>query len=73
MITLFFAHGPIRCWGHAALCDTKAFARWHRAMLEHLVYWPPSQFEAAFVSAAHTDAMIDETIRASDDALSGFE
>lgn len=69
MLTLFFAHGPIRSWSHAALCDTKAFARWHRAMLERRVYWPPSQFEAAFVSTAHTLADIDYTIRAADEAL----
>lgn len=72
MLTLFFAHGPIRSWAHAALCDTKAFARWHRALLERRIHWPPSQFEAAFVSTAHTLADIDNTIRAAEEALRGL-
>jgi glutamate-1-semialdehyde 2,1-aminomutase len=69
MLTLFFARAPIRSYTDASRCDTDAFARWHRAMLERHVYWPPSQFEAAFIGAAHTDADIDETIAAADDAL----
>jgi glutamate-1-semialdehyde 2,1-aminomutase len=69
MLTLFFARAPIRRYTDASRCDTDAFARWHRAMLERHVYWPPSQFEAAFIGAAHTDADIDETIAAADDAL----
>jgi glutamate-1-semialdehyde 2,1-aminomutase len=44
--------------------DTQAFARYHRAMLERGVYLPPSQFEAAFLSAAHTDEDIHQTIEA---------
>ncbi|HEY6460714.1 MAG TPA: hypothetical protein VIY73_11205, partial [Polyangiaceae bacterium] len=50
-------------------CDTKAFGRWHGAMLERGIYWPPAQFEAAFVSAAHTEADVDATIAAARDAL----
>ncbi|HXX67864.1 MAG TPA: glutamate-1-semialdehyde 2,1-aminomutase [Polyangiaceae bacterium] len=69
MLTLFFCHGPVRSWAQAALCDTKAFARWHHALQGRGIYWPPSQFEAAFVSAAHTLADIDGTIRAADEAL----
>jgi glutamate-1-semialdehyde 2,1-aminomutase len=69
MLTLFFARSPIRSYTDASRCDTDAFARWHRAMLERHVYWPPSQFEAAFIGAAHTDADIDETIAAADHAL----
>ena len=38
-------------------------------MIERGVYWPPAQFEAAFVSGAHTDADIDATVKAADEAL----
>ena len=69
MITLFFAPGPVRSWADARQADTKAFGRWHGRLLERGVYWPPAQFEAAFISGAHTEADIDETIRAADDAL----
>jgi glutamate-1-semialdehyde 2,1-aminomutase len=69
MVTLFFAAGPVRSWADAKDADTKAFGRWHGAMIERGVYWPPAQFEAAFVSAAHTDADIDATIDAAREAL----
>jgi glutamate-1-semialdehyde 2,1-aminomutase len=69
MITLFFTEGPVRSWTDAKSCDTQAFARWHTQMIEQGVYWPPAQFEAAFVSAAHTEQDIDETIRAAEIAL----
>jgi glutamate-1-semialdehyde 2,1-aminomutase len=70
MITLFFARGPVRAWSDAKACDTKAFGRWHGAMIERGVYWPPAQFEAAFVSGAHTPDDIDRTIVAAREALS---
>jgi glutamate-1-semialdehyde 2,1-aminomutase len=73
MLTLFFSHGPIRSWAQASLADTKAFARWHRAMLDRGMYWPPSQFEAAFVSAAHTNADIDATVDAAYEAFGVLE
>ncbi len=69
MITLFFTAGPVRSWADAKPCDTKAFARWHGGLLERGVYWPPSQFEAAFFSAAHTEADIDATVHAAEEAL----
>jgi glutamate-1-semialdehyde 2,1-aminomutase len=71
MITLFFTPGPVRSWQDAKESDTRAFAGWHGAMLERGFYWPPAQFEAAFVSAAHTEADIDATIEAADAALAG--
>jgi glutamate-1-semialdehyde 2,1-aminomutase len=73
MITLFFAHGPIRSWAQASLSDTKAFGRWHRGMIERGVYWPPAQFEAAFISAAHTVKDIDATIAAAADSLNSLD
>jgi glutamate-1-semialdehyde 2,1-aminomutase len=69
MLTLFFARGPVRSWQDAKQSDTQAFARWHRGMLERGFYWPPAQFEAAFVSGAHSEADIDATIEAADAAL----
>jgi glutamate-1-semialdehyde 2,1-aminomutase len=69
MITLFFSAGPIRSWADASRCDTKAFARWHRGMLERGVYWPPAQYEAAFISGAHTLADVDATVSAAREAL----
>jgi glutamate-1-semialdehyde 2,1-aminomutase len=69
MITLFFAPGPVRSWDDAKASDTKAFGRWHAGLLARGVYWPPSQFEAAFISAAHTEADVDATLAAADEAL----
>jgi glutamate-1-semialdehyde 2,1-aminomutase len=72
MLTLFFAKGPIRSWSDAKACDTSAFARWHKGLLARGVYWPPSQFEAAFVSGAHTEDLVDATITAAREALWGI-
>jgi glutamate-1-semialdehyde 2,1-aminomutase len=69
MITLFFTAGPVRSWADAKACDTAAFGRWHRAMLAQGVYWPPSQFEAAFFGAAHSEADIDRTVEAARSSL----
>jgi len=70
MFTLFFGEGPIRSWDDAKACDTARFGRYHAAMLARGVYLPPSQFEAAFLSAAHTEADVDATLRAAGEALS---
>ncbi len=69
MFTLFFAPGPVTDYESARRSDTQAFARYHHAMLERGVYLPPSQFEAAFLSAAHTEEDIDTTLRAAREAL----
>jgi glutamate-1-semialdehyde 2,1-aminomutase len=69
MITMFFAVGPVKNFGDAVKSDTKRFGRWHGAMLSRGQYWPPSQYEAAFISATHDDALIDATIAAADEAL----
>ena len=73
MLTLFFSHGPIRSWADAALCDTKAFGRWHRGMLQRGFYWPPAQYEAAFISAAHTVEEVDATATAAYEALASLD
>ena len=54
MLTAFFAEGPITTWEEVADADTEAYARFFHGMLERGVYLAPSQFEAAFVSLAHT-------------------
>ncbi|MCC7536060.1 MAG: glutamate-1-semialdehyde 2,1-aminomutase [Deltaproteobacteria bacterium] len=65
MLTPFFTDAPaVRNWGGADRCDRAAFGRWHAAMLREGIYWPPSQFEAAFVSLAHDDDAIGSTIAA---------
>lgn len=72
MFTLFFTSGAVTDWSSAAKCDTKTFARFHAAMLHAGIYLPPSQFEAAFMSAAHTDEDISETVAAAREALRGL-
>ena len=69
MITLFFTKGPVKTFADAVKSDTKRFGRWHGAMIAKGQYWPPSQYEAAFISAAHTEADIDATIAAATAAL----
>jgi len=64
MLTWFFTDEPVTDWESAKRADTKRFAAFHRHMLEQGIYLPPSQFEAAFVSAAHTDEDIRRTIAA---------
>lgn len=64
MFTWFFTHGPVTDFATAAVSDTAAFARFHHAMLEEGVWLPPSQFEAAFLSTAHTSEQIEFTIQA---------
>jgi glutamate-1-semialdehyde 2,1-aminomutase len=62
MLTLFFHPGPVRNFKEAAASDSARFGRFHAGLIEGGVYWPPSQFEAAFLSLAHTDADIDRTV-----------
>src|SRR5271157_1084426 len=69
MFTWFFARGPITDWTSAATCDTEAFGRFFRAMLDNGIYLPPSQFESAFMSAAHTERDIHQTIAAAKQAF----
>ena len=62
MFTWFFTSGPVTDWASASKSDTKAFGRFFQAMLDNGVYLPPSQFEAAFLSTAHTEQDIQQTI-----------
>ena len=69
MWTVFFGATVVRDAEGARRCDTEIFGRWFRGMLARGVYLPPSQFEAAFVSLAHTDEDIDTTVRAAREVL----
>jgi glutamate-1-semialdehyde 2,1-aminomutase len=69
MWTLFFASEPVTDYDTAKKSDTARFGRFFWAMMDRDVYLPCSQFEAAFISAAHTEAQIDETIAAAQEAL----
>lgn len=69
MITMFFTRGPVKSFDDAVKSDTKRFGRWHGGMIARGHYWPPSQYEAAFLSAAHTEADVDATITAADEAM----
>jgi glutamate-1-semialdehyde 2,1-aminomutase len=72
MMTLFFAAEPITDWPSASRSNTERFGRWFWGMLDRGVYFPCSQFEALFVSAAHTEADIDATIAAAKEVLGGI-
>ncbi len=64
MFTFFFTERPVVDYETAKTSDTRRFARFHRALLEQGVYLAPSQFEAGFVSAAHSEEDIRTTVEA---------
>ncbi len=69
MFTWFFTERPVTDFADASTCDTARFGRFHRAMMEAGVWLPPSQFEAAFVSAAHGDGEVGVLLEAARGAL----
>jgi glutamate-1-semialdehyde 2,1-aminomutase len=69
LATLFFTDAPVRNYSDAKRSDTKRYARFFREMLERGIFLAPSQFEAAFVSAAHTAENVGRTIAAARDSL----
>ena len=69
MFTWFFTPGPVTDWNSASKSDTEAFGRFFRSMLESGIYLPPSQFEAAFVGAAHSEHDVQQTIAAAKQAF----
>jgi glutamate-1-semialdehyde 2,1-aminomutase len=70
MFTCFFTGHPVTDYASAKRADTGKFARFFRALLERGVYFPPSQFEAAFLSTAHSEADVTLTLQA---AAKAFE
>ncbi|HET6320007.1 MAG TPA: glutamate-1-semialdehyde 2,1-aminomutase [Chloroflexota bacterium] len=69
MLTGFFCSEPVVDYASAKTADTHRYARFFQAMLDRGVYLAPSQFEAGFVSLAHTESQIDETIEAAQTAF----
>jgi glutamate-1-semialdehyde 2,1-aminomutase len=69
MFCLYFHHGPVKNYDDAKESDTEAFARYFHGMLQRGVYLAPSQFEAGFISLAHTEAEIDWTLKTGEETL----
>jgi glutamate-1-semialdehyde 2,1-aminomutase len=70
MFTWFFQQGPVTDWDSASKSNTEAFGKFFRAMLDAGVYLPPSQYEAAFLGATHTEEDIQRTVVAAKQAFS---
>jgi glutamate-1-semialdehyde 2,1-aminomutase len=73
MFTWFFTSEKVTDWPAAATCHTQKFGRFHHGLMEAGVYLPPSQFEAAFLSAAHTNDDIEQTVAAAREVLAGVQ
>jgi glutamate-1-semialdehyde 2,1-aminomutase len=73
MFTWFFTDHAVLDWDTAVPCDTELFGRFHRGMLDAGIWLPPSQFEAAFLSTAHTAADIDTTIAAASKVFAAMQ
>jgi glutamate-1-semialdehyde 2,1-aminomutase len=71
MMTLFFTAEPVTDWQSASRSDTQRYARWFWGLIERGVYMPCSQFEALFLSTAHSEADIDATVAAAREVLAG--
>jgi glutamate-1-semialdehyde 2,1-aminomutase len=69
MFTWFFTDAPVTDWDSASKSNTEAFGNFFRGMMERGVYLPPSQYEAAFLSAAHTEDDVQQTIAAAREAF----
>jgi glutamate-1-semialdehyde 2,1-aminomutase len=69
MWTSFFTTEPVEDWATASKSDRTLYGKFFHAMLTQGVYLAPSQFEAGFISIAHTDDLIDRTIEAARQAL----
>jgi glutamate-1-semialdehyde 2,1-aminomutase len=68
-MTFFFAAERVSDWTTASRCDTKRFAKYFWGMLDRGIYLPCSQYEALFVSAAHSEADVDATVAAAREAM----
>ncbi len=69
MLTLFFSDQPVTDWDVASRCDTRQYARYFWGMIERGIYLPCSQYEASFLSTAHTEADIQATVRAAEEVM----
>jgi glutamate-1-semialdehyde 2,1-aminomutase len=73
MFTWFFTPGPVTDWDSASKSDTEAFAKFFRSMLDAGIYLPPSQYEAAFLGAAHTEEDVQQTVATSKQAFAAVK
>jgi glutamate-1-semialdehyde 2,1-aminomutase len=73
MLGLFFCDKPVKSFADAKTCDLPLFSKFYQGMRAEGVYIAPSQFEALFLSAAHTNEQIDATVQAAEKVLSGLE
>ncbi|WP_038046625.1 glutamate-1-semialdehyde 2,1-aminomutase [Thermus caliditerrae] len=69
MLTIFFTEGPVRTFAEAKRTDTELFKRFFHGLLDRGVYWPPSNFEAAFLSILHGEEEVAMTLEALERAL----
>lgn len=69
MLCMFFSERPVTNYQEALTCDTQRYAKYFHEMLSRGVYLAPSQFEAAFVSLAHTEKDIEKTLEAAEKSL----
>ena len=69
MFGFFFHQGPVTNLTSAKSSDVALFGKFFHGMLDRGVYLAPSQFEAGFLSTAHSESHIDQTIAAADDTL----
>ena len=70
MFSVFFTDQHVTDWNSVRSCDTNLFSKYFLAMMENGVYLPPSQFEANFVSLAHSNEIIEKTLRAAERSFS---
>ena len=73
MIGLFFTERSVKNFDDAKTSDLEMFSTYYKGMLERGIYLAPSQFEAGFVSIAHTDEQIDATVRAAEEVMKGLQ
>jgi glutamate-1-semialdehyde 2,1-aminomutase len=73
MFTWFFRKGPVTDWDLASKSNTEQFGKFFRSMLDQGVYLPPSQYEAAFLSAAHNEEDVQKTIAAAKEAFAAVK
>ncbi|MBI2849629.1 MAG: glutamate-1-semialdehyde 2,1-aminomutase [Chloroflexi bacterium] len=69
LLTIFFTEEKPTDWDSASKADTARFGKFFQQLLSQGIYWPPSQFEAAFVSLAHSDQDVEKTVKAIERAL----
>lgn len=69
MLTVFFTNKEVTDFSGAKKCNTETFGEVWRKLSDKGIYWPPSQFEAAFISTVHTSRDIDETLKAWEESV----